>query len=325
MAYTLADFAQIAASPLQKAVINTWREESLVMDMLPWTPTDQLKVQFMRTKSLPAPAFVNLGEDFADAKATLEPIEETIHKMGAKIDIPVEYLKIKAINDPRTTQVEAITRSLALGFNDAFINGKPSSSVKELVGLWHRFITDLDSAQSVQAAGSSGLDVSSDAASLAANQVTLLEKIDETIDCVEGAAPDVLFMNDTMKRRLIAALKAAGGLSSTEDAYGRKFPTYGVGGPKIVDIGRKYDQTTRIIGNVETVAGTAVTGNACTSIYAVRFGEPFLQGYYLSQIMADHVGLLEMRTMDRTVIDWTPGIGMVNPRSVARLYAVVAA
>lgn len=323
MAYTLADFQQNAA-PLTKAVISTWREESLVMEKLNWTPTDQLKVQFLRTKALPAPAFLNIGEDFGDAKATFEPIEETIHKMGAKIDIPVEYLKVKSINDPRLTQVQAITRSLALGFNDAFINGRPTSSVKELVGLWYRMINDLDSAQSVLAA-SGGLDISPDATTLSANQTILLDKVDEMVDQMDGAQCDALFMNDVMRRRLVAALKAVGGLSSTEDAFGRKFPTYGMGGPMILDIGRKYDQSTRIIGNVELAAGTALTGGACTTIYGVRFGEPYLQGYYLSDIMADHVGLLEGRTMDRTVVDWTPGIGMVNPHSVARLYGIIAA
>lgn len=324
MTYTLADFQQVSPSPLIKAVIATWREESLAMEKMTWTPTDQLKVQFLRTKALPAPAFLNIGEDFGDAKATFEPIEETIHKMGAKIDIPVEYLKVKSINDPRLTQVEAITRSLALGFNDAFINGRPTVSVKELVGLWYRMINDLNSAQSVLAL-SGGLDVSPDATTLSANQTVLLDKIDEMTDQIDGGKCDAMFMNDVMRRRLIAALKAVGGLSSVEDAFGRKFPTYGVGGPLILDIGRKYDQTTRIIGNVELADGTALTGGGSTTIYGVRFGEPYLQGYYLSDIMADHVGLLEGRTMDRTVIDWTPGFGMVNPRSVARLYGIIAA
>ena len=321
MPYTMADFQQLATDPLKKAVINTWRKNSLVMDLLPWTPSDGLSIKYVRTLGLPSPAWRKIGAAFADKQATTEPVEEQIYLIGAKIDIPKEYVKAKTVVDQRKFQSLAITQSIALGFNDAFINGSPAD-VDSIVGLWYRLVNDLDAAQTVDAGN---IDISPDATTLSVQQTTLLNKIDELMDQFDDGSCDVLFMNDVMKRRLVAALRAVGGLDTGQDAFGRKFMNYGVGGPRIVDIGRKYDQSTRIIGNVENVNGAVLTGGAATSIYGVKFGEPYLAGFFLDDLLVDDVGLIEARTHYRTVIDWSPGIYLVSPRSVGRIHGIVAA
>ena len=47
MAYTLADYSQ-TATPLTRAVINTWREASPILDMLSFKTDSQLTQEGIR-------------------------------------------------------------------------------------------------------------------------------------------------------------------------------------------------------------------------------------------------------------------------------------
>jgi hypothetical protein len=88
-------------------------------------------------------------------------------------------------------------------------------------------------------------------------------------------------------------------------------------------LGFKADQTTKIITDTEN--GTALTGGATTSVYAVKFGDEYLNAWQFEPISVEDIGLLENGVSVRTIIDWGIGLYMYNPRSVARLYGVVAA
>jgi len=71
--------------------------------------------------------------------------------------------------------------------------------------------------------------------------------------------------------------------------------------------------------------GNTLTGGDATTIYAVKFGEPYLSGFHLNDIRVEDKGELEDGVSVRTIIDWTPGIYHVHPRSIARLVGIVAA
>ncbi len=323
--YTLADFERLAKSSLTQGVIRAWREESLIMDKLPWKKVSTLDVEIVRTKTLPTTTWMDIGDSLTQAKGDFEPVKERIHKFGAKIDLPKEYDMADSIVNQRAIQTEMISRSLALGFNDKFINGDPTSSSKEIIGLWYRLKNLLEAGQSIDAGAGSGLDISPDASGLAANMNTFLYKLDSLIHAVEGHKADALLMNSTCFLRIQAILREQNLLAPSKDMFGRTIVTWGAGGPQLVDMGYKADQSTAIIGNVELATGAALTGGASTSIYAVRWGEPHMAGFYLYDITVDDVGLLEDRVNKRTTIDWTPGIYHVNPRSIARMYGIIAA
>ena len=102
-------------------------------------------------------------------------------------------------------------------------------------------------------------------------------------------------------------------------------PTFGEGGPKIVDIGVKKDQSTLIMPNTELADGTATTGATFTSIYALKFGDPFLKGWQFDSVSAEDIGMLENGVSYRSIIDWGCGIYFYNPRSIARIYDIQAA
>jgi hypothetical protein len=320
MTYTLADFQKLAKSDLEQAVITTWREKSPVMDLIPWVQKSALSVEFRRSKPLSEMTWRNFDDTFTEIKADTESVTERVHFLGNKIDIPKALKMADTIVDQSTYQKVALAESLAKTFNFGFIKGDPSDA-KSLVGLHYRLKTVEDAGQSL--AGSS-LDISPDTAT--ATWISqFFDKLEELRSLCEGGDCDAFIMNRTAKMRLESAMRNSGLKSTTEDKTGKRYPSYGEGGPRIIDIGYKNDDSTMVIGNVENADGNTLTGGACTTIYAVKFGEPHVSGFYEYPINTVDNVLLEDQINYRTVVEWSPGIYHVNPRSFARLHGLVAA
>jgi hypothetical protein len=322
--FTLADFERIAPSKLEKAVIRTWREASPLMELMKWKQAKSLSIEYLRVNEVPNVPWRKIGESFTQMKIEPEKLTERPYFMGGKIDIPKEYVEnLDTLTDMRKIQEEAAVKGMAFGFNYAFLRGDPTVDEDTPVGLWYRCINDLAAGQSLTA---SALDLSPDTAETSASGSSkLIRLIEDLISRLDGGVCDALIMNRSTKIAFEHYMRVSGLLATTQDIIGRKFSTYGSGGPVIIDAGYKYDLSTAILPDTETDAGTAMTGDNATSIYAVRLGEPYLAGFYKSPIKVDDVGLLEDRLNYRTVVDWSPGIYMVNPRSVARLYDIVSA
>ncbi len=325
MAYTLADYARLATSDLKAGVIDILRQESTLMDYISFENWDSLSVEVVRTKSLPTVGTRKINEGWTESKGATDTIFDKMTAIGGLIDVDKLLVKSRSIVDQRALQTQMFVQAMALKFNDLFINGDPASDEDEFAGLWYRLVNLLPSSQTVLVGG---LDVSSDASGLAANQLTLIDKLHELIDALHMGKGDFLIANNVMKLRLDSALRASGMLKTTEDAYGRKFQTFGEGGPKIIDAGvtDPLDKTARIIGNVELDDGSALTGGDATSIYALKMGGgQYCQGFQLYPMEVDDKGLLENGVDYRTIIDWAVGIYMIHPWSAARLVGIVAA
>jgi len=321
MAYTLADYARLAPDDLTKGVVDIFRRESPVMDLMSFENADQLSITVLRTKSLPSVGFRKINSSFAESKGTVEPVQESVFDLGGYVDVDKMMVKAKSITDQRALQTDMFVTAISYEFQDYFINGDPASDPDGFAGLFYR-IKNYHTAQHINA---NGLDVSPDASGLAANQATLIDDMQALIHKCDGHQADAIWCNDTFLLRLMSALRASGLMDTTQDNYGRWVATYGPNGPKLYDIGVKADQSTNIITNTETNDGSALTGGGATSAYAIRFGEKYLQGFQLYSLDVNDVGLLEDGVTYRTVIDWPVGIMITNPRSVARLSGVIAA
>lgn len=325
MAYTLADYARLAESPLKAGVIDILRETSPVLDKLSFADEGKLDIEILRTKSLPTVASRKIGASFSESKGQVEPIVDRIVNFGGYIDIDKALFKARTKVDQKSLQISLFTKAMGSYFNNVFFNGTPSSDYDSLTGIWYRLVNYLPSSQSINA---SSLDVSPDAPSLSTNIKTLLDHIHQLIDVTgRPGGPDVLFMGRTMKLRLESALRQSSMLATTEDAYGRKFPTFGQGGPMIMEAGvtDPLDLTAQVLGVTEAANGSALTGGACSSIYAIKFGDEYLNGFQEYPLDVNDVGWLESGVAYRIVVDWTPGIYMVSPFSVGRIHGIVAA
>ncbi len=323
MAYTLHDYSVLMTDPLKKGVVDIFRQESLLMERLPWETAGRLSIEIIRTKTLPSVSWRKIGGSFSESKATFEPIQERVFDVGGYIDVDKLLVKASSIVDQRAIQEKAFVTSHALEFNDKFINGNPVSNADTLTGLWYRLVNDLPASQSVDGGG---VDISADAASLSANFETFFDAIQTLIHRCDGHKADALLMNETVFLRIQSGLRQKGLFTTTKDNYGRVIYRWGEGGPELIDVGNKADQTTKVIGDAELTNGTALTGGTCTSVYAVKWGqEEYLSGFQEYDLDVQDIGLLENGTAYRTVIDWPLGIYMLNPRSIARLFGIQAA
>jgi hypothetical protein len=319
--YTLADYEAMAPDDLNKALVRCWREASPIMDLLSFKSDPQLSQRFMRFSSLPQTHWRKVGETFQDVKVNPDFLAERLFFFGDKIDIPYEYVKAPSITNNRAIQEEAIMKSQAFMFNESFFLGSPTVDEDGLVGLHYRLINDFATAQSVDAGG---IDISPDTATTNISH-KLFDQLAMLLDVIEGEdSQKVLFMNRTVWLRVTSLIRQANQLF-TENELGKKFLTFGPGGPKLMQAGFKYDQSTQILPDTELSNGTALTGGATSSIFGARFGEPYLSGWNQEAPFAEDVGLIEARTHYRTVVRGSAGLYINHPRSVARLFNIVAA
>lgn len=317
--FTLADYERTAPDNLTKAVIRTWREASPILDMLSFKTSDMLTQKFVRLNSVPEVPWRKIGESFSQLKVNPDPIEERLFFMGAKIDVPYEYVKAASIVDNRKLQEEAVLKGAAYAFNTAFIRNAPATDEDAIVGIHYRIVNDLGSAQYFDA----NLDVSEDTAVTNVAHKTF-DQIDHLLDLVDGNPSEkVLFAGKTLYRRIQSLCRQSSLLDTTQDNLGRQFLTYGKGGPKIIWAGKQYDQSTEILTDVES--SLALTGGTDSSLYCVRFGEPYLAGWCQDMPSAEDVGMTEDRVNYRTVVRFSPGLYQINPRSMALAYGWTAA
>lgn len=324
---TLADYAA-EPEPLVAGVAKVLREESPFMDILPFTDVGALNVKVVKEGSMPSVSWRNIGADHGSVKAT-KPTEitETAYSLGNEIDVDIAYMKDKSarLYNPMTYQTKLITKAMARNFTNVAINGLPSDQSNP-VGLWHRVINDLDSSQNILAK-SGGLDISPDASGLAASIQAFIDKLDELLyavtDNMNGGDGVYILCNDTSLFRVNSAFRQSGLLDETKDTLGRVFKTYK--GARFIDMGLKYDESTRIIGNAETAAGTALTGGGCTSMYAIKVGKENFTAWQEYSLTVHAPELQSNKVTYKSVIDWIVGLAIVHPRSVARLYGITAA
>ena len=326
-AINLADMAKLASSDndtLKLGVVQTFREVSKVMDMMSFTDIGDLQVKLIRAKSFPTPAFRKIGNAYNSTKGDFELVEERVYALGGNLDTDKTIERAKGILGARAAheklQLEAITRM----FNHYLINGDPTSDPDGFTGLWYRLVNDLPSTQSIDA----NLDISPTTASTTW-KTDIINALDQLIDACNEGDCDALLMDRSTRLRLQAAFKGSGLLATTTDQLNRKFLTYGEGGPMLINMGYQRDETstsagTKIIGHAENVGGTALTGGARTSIYAVKFGKDKFNGIQEYGLEVTDKGELDDGVTYRTVVDWPVGMYVAHPRSVARLYDIKA-
>jgi hypothetical protein len=324
MALTLTDYLS-NPKQLVAGVSKALMEESPFFASCPIESVGALSIEVVREGGLPTIAWRKIGASHSSNKATKpQLVKETAFSFGNTIDIDKAYIKDGSprLYDPRVYQLGQTTKAMAREFNDAVINGNPVSDEDRPTGLWYRIKNDF-SGQKMDAASGSGLDISPDATGLAANIQTFFDKLDKLLYACADHKADVLLMNDTMLQRYWSIARQSGLLKTTSDNLGREFYEYK--GAKVIDMGYKINDSTKIILDTELTNGTAVTGGAATSIYAVRFGKENFTAWEEYPMDVQEKGELEDGVTYRTVIDWIIGLAVTHPRSIAQLYGVIAA
>lgn len=330
-ALTLSEYAMQSNDDLVTSITYSLHKTGNLMQDIPLQTKETLVQNGVRfIDNLPAVNWRTLNQTPTGTKGKPTPWTEQLYVCSNLFQCDKKLVnEVNAIEDPMTTQVNAWMEAVAYDWNDKFFNNvhDGTGDNNAPVGLKARLANTeqygTNSEMTINGLNATTIDMSAVTATTAND---LIEGIQQLLDYM--GEPDgnnvVLYMNDYLKRkfeRSVRALGAGGGFDMTKDAFGRSVSMYRAA--KVRDVGRKVDQTTRILG-FETSTGTAwASANKYSSIFAVKYGKDSFTGWQYEPLKPVNLGLDPTNgVMYNTVVDWGVGLWQVHTRAVGRLYNI---
>ena len=318
MAMTLAEYSKIAKDNLLGFIADNFLMESDVAQRLPWETDKSLSVSMASMGTLPTVGWRNINGSYSESTGKYDHKVESKYIFGHDIDVDVVLAKAgPTIIDVRQGQRQMSAKAMAYEFNDVFINGNPED--KKFKGISKR-IDDINTA------GYTSQYIDGGSATIgrgflydSTDRQYFLDNLNKLIHAMPAHKADALYMNAKCYLAVESALRRENLLNTARDMFEREIKTYR--GAALIDIGVKADQTTEIITNAETLSG----GSDETSIYAVRYGAgEFFWGIQQEPLSVRDLGELQTKPCFRDRVEWVTGLAYNNPRSLARLYGLVA-
>ena len=304
MALTLAEAAKLSNDMLLQGVVETIVKDSPIIRQLPFAEIVGNGLTYNQEKTLPTIDFYDVGDTWPESTPTFEQKTANLKIMGGDADVD-NFLKATRSNiqDLEAAVIELKTKALRRKFEEIFIYGDSVTNSKEFDGL--RLLIDTTSA-------------SDQVVAMADTGATLtLNKLDELIDAVKGGKPDMLLMSRRSRRKINALIRAAGGMMETDrDNWGNFIELWDA-----IPIGVSdwILDTHTLVGGVET----ATTGDTCSTIYAMQFGEGGLCGLTSpGHIQVEPIGSLETKDATRTRIKWYVSLALFSTIKAAALIGV---
>ena len=293
---TLVEAAKLIQNPLQRGVVEVFPQTSPVLQHLPFLDVQGNAYSYNQEQTLPGIGFRGINEIYDESTGVINPQTEALKIFGGISKVDRAQVKTQGkVNDIRAVHDGMKAKAAALEFTKAFFKGNSTADADSFDGLEKRLT------------GSQVLDMGN---ADGGNPLTL-DKLDELIDAVQGS-PDMLFMNKTMRRKVNKLMRAAGQATETvSDAVGRQIA--------VIESDKDGNE---ILGFTEPDLDNG-DKNACTSIYAVRFGaKEWVSGLQAGILEVIDQGLQGIHY--QTLIEWICSIAVFHPKAAARLRGINA-
>src|SRR5665647_979769 len=318
MALTLAEATKLTNNPIVPGLVQTFVKESPVIDRIPFKDIAGNAYQYNEELALPGIEFRAVNAAYAESTGTVNPKTESIVILGGDADVDTFLVATGGnLADLRTTQSNMKVKAAAYKFDDTFINGDTAVDANSFDGLKKRLV----GAQTI-VAGTNGLPILGTTTDEVRH--TFFDQLDNLIAAVLGinASNGALYMNAAVKAKIASSALRLTTYDQTIDSFGRHIQLYN--GIPLLDIGNKADGTL-VIPQTE-VEGTS--GAACSSIYAVKFGngegDGSVCGLQNGSLRVTDLGELDIKPCYRTRIEWFVGMGVFSGKAAARLSGVLA-
>lgn len=298
---TLLEAAKLVQNPLQRGVIEIFPRTSPVLERLPFFEVNGQAYKYNQEETLPGIAFRAINASYTADVGVVNPAVEALYIMGGLSTTDRALIATQGrINDLRAIYDGMKSKACALEFTKKFFTGDNAADPNEFDGLETRLAGD----QKVAMGSTSGGDA------------LTLAKLDILMDSISGA-PDVLFMNKALRRKVNSLVRAANQASETvTDAFGRMLTAYANCPIGVIEEDKDGNA---ILPFTESNPGGGVA--ASSSIYAVRFGA----AEYVSGLQAGNMAVLDQGltgTAYTTLIEWICGLGVFHPKAAARLHGI---
>lgn len=316
MALTLAQAAPLSQDDLQRGVIETFVQESAVLDRLPLLTINGNAYAYNQELTLPGVAFRSVNEAYVESTGTVNQLTESLVILGGDADVDNFIQQTRSnLNDQRAIQIRLKVKALSYKFQDTFFNGDITVDTKSFDGLKKR----LTGAQVIDAA-TNGLNVLGNGTT---DPQLFLDKLDELIAAVPGinGQNGAVYANNLIRQKIIAAGRRVGGVDMVrEDFTGKRVAMWN--GIPILDPGDSLAGA-RILPQTETQGSSSVA----SSIYAVRYGigegDGAVTGLTNGGVMVKDLGELQEKPALRTRIEFYCGMGVFGGKAAARLRGVL--
>ncbi|MFB6816263.1 major capsid protein [Streptomyces sp. NPDC056347] len=317
MALTLPEAAKLSTTDLQRGVIETFVQESSILDRLPLLPIEGNAYAYNEEATLPGVQFRAVNEAYAESTGTVNQKSESLVILGGDADVDKFIVKTRGnLNDQRAIQTRMKIKAAAYKFQDAFFNGDVATEPKGFDGLRKRLV-----GAQVISAGTNGAPIVGEDGK---DSHAFFDLLDALIGEVPGLtnANGALYANRAVIAKIKSAARRIGGYEMVREALtGKVVATYN--GIPLLDPGQTAAGTD-ILPQTET-QGTAENAS---SIYAVRFGQAeddrAVTGLTNGGIQVSDLGELESKPSYRTRIEFYTGLAVFGGRGAARLNGVLA-
>jgi len=318
MAVTLAEAALLSQDSLQRGVIETFVQESSVLDRIPLMPIQGNAYAYNREDTLPGVAFRSVNEAYTESTGTVVQATESLVILGGDADVDRFIVQTRGnLNDQRATQTAMKVKAASYKFQDHFFNGDVAVDPKGFDGLKKR----LTGAQ-VLDAGTNGIPVLGNGDT---DSHAFFDQLDNLLAAVPGinGQNGAIYANNAVQAKIRSAGRRIGGVEVVrEDATSKRVLTWN--GIPVLDPGDDLAGA-RVLPQTET-QGTATNAS---SIYAVKFGQDEndqgVTGLTNGGVMVDDLGMLEVKPAYRTRIEFYCGLATFGGKAAARLRGILAA
>ena len=315
MAVTLAQAALLSENDLQRGVIETFVQESPVLDRLPLMEIEGNAYAYNEEATLPGVAFRAVNEAYVESTGTVNQKTESLVILGGDADVDRFIVQTRGnLNDQRATQTRMKVKAASYKFQDTFFNGDVTVDTKSFDGLKKRLT------------GSQVIDYATNGAGVNTDEGTrngFFDALDDLVSRVPGldAGNGAIYANSLIRGKIRSAGRRVGGVDIIkEDMTGKRVLTWN--GIPILDPGATPAGVS-ILSQSETQGSSSLA----SSVYAVKFGEGEedggVTGLTNGGVMVDDLGQLQEKPVYRTRIEFYCGLGVFGGKAAARLRGVL--
>lgn len=315
MALTLVEAAKLSTDDLQRGVLETFVQESPVLDRIPFLSIQGNAYAYNEEATLPGVEFRNVNEAYSESTGTVNQKSEKLVILGGDADVDQFIIQTRGnLNEQRAIQTAMKVKALSYHFQDVFVNGDTAVDPKGFDGLKKRL-----TGSQVVSAGANGIPVVGNGGT---DAHTFFDKMDELFASVSGG-PSVAYANAAIIAKILSSGRRIGGVEIVRsDLTGKREVTWQ--GVPILDLGQT-SAGVEILPRTET-QGTATTAS---SIYAVKFGgdegDQAVTGLNNGGVQVRDLGEQDSKPVVRTRIEFYCGMALFGGQAAARLTGVLNA
>ncbi|MGC5402131.1 major capsid protein [Streptomyces sp. DT20] len=309
MSLTLAESAKLSLDQLQRGVIETFVQESPILDRLPLVTVEGNSYRYNEESKLPGVSFRAVNEAYPESTGTLTQRAENLAILGGDADLDKFIVQTRGnLNDQRAVQTAMKVKAASIHFADQFFNGDVAVNPNGFDGLRKRLIGRqvIDAKEAGPVGG--GHDF-----------FDMLDALGNQVSSLSGAN-GALYMNAAIRAKIVSGFRRLGGgeLFVNEIAGKRSLTWNGI---PLLDAGQRLDGTDVL--PLTTEEGGKETGD----IYAVRFGsteaDAGVSGLTNGGVLVTDLGEAHDKPVYRTRIDFYCGMALFGGKAAARLTSVL--